>query len=766
MTRQARQITIRGRVQAVGFRPFVYLLAKRMGVTGWVRNDGSLVTVHAEGCAQALDEFEVALIGEAPTLARPVLGGAKNAPPEGLTDFVIAQSVYRALSEAHLPPDLFVCEACLAELSDPSERRYRYPFLNCTQCGPRYTVITGLPYDRAATTLAGFELCEACRREYEDPCDRRFHAEPIACPDCGPQLTFRGAQRIEGTELALNACVDALRAGQIAAVKGVGGYHLMCDAANAPAISRLRTRKHRPHKPLAVVFPMAGDDGLDAVRKVLLVDEVSAGILREPARPIVLMAKRDECGLPEDIAPGLDELGAFLPYSPLHHLILGAFGGPLIATSANRSGEPVLTSAQDVEARLGDVADVFLHHDRPIARPADDSVVRVIGDVVRIVRLGRGLAPIEVELPASLPVPVVAVGGHMKATVAIGRGRRAVLSPHIGDLDSPRALDVFQDTISTLSELYGIKAQSFVCDSHPGYASRRWALRQGLPVAEVLHHHAHASALALERPDVATWLVLTWDGVGYGEDGTLWGGEALLGGPGRWRRAGSWRPFSIVGGDKAGREPWRSAAALLWEQGRTFPDRVQVGEGLPDLTRAHAAWLAGLNRHQTSAVGRLFDAAASLILGHAVSSFEGQGPMALEAACGETGPLVSLPIAPDEKGVARIDWAPLVGLMCDETLSPPTRAMGFHMSVAQAAADQVGFLAAQSPAPIGAVGLTGGVFQNRLLAEAVIARLNAKGFTAVLPRLAPANDGGLALGQIAEYAARCGIANGVFDGSA
>ncbi|RIA56164.1 carbamoyltransferase HypF [Dichotomicrobium thermohalophilum] len=745
--RRARRLSVGGRVQGVGFRPFVYRLARLVGVAGWVQNASGHVLIHVEGPQAALDDFAARLVPDAPPLARPEIVDCEDASPAGLTDFAIAASAADDAPCVSLPPDLFVCDDCLRELADPNARRYRYPFINCTQCGPRYTIITGLPYDRAATTMVGFPLCDDCRAAFEDPVDRRFHAQPLACPVCGPSLSYvEGETRIGATEAALAACVARLKAGGIVAVKGVGGYHLMCDAGNAEAVAALRARKNRPHKPLAVMFPMTGADGLDAVRAHLAPDATAATALCDPVRPIVLTLKRADAALAPGIAPGLDEIGAFLPYSPLHHLLLTDFGGPLVATSGNISGEPVITDAAEAEGRLGSVADAFLHHDRPIARPADDSVIRPIAGRARTIRPGRGLAPLEVELPMPLNAPVLATGGHMKATLALGWGNRAVLSPHIGDLDSPRALSVYEAVAADLPRLYGVRPEWIVCDAHPGYASRRWARETGLPVSEVFHHFAHASALAAERPDVRRWLVLAWDGVGYGADGTLWGGEALVGAPGGWRRAGSWRPFHPIGGDKAGREPWRSAAALCWAAGRAYPRDIE-GIGL-----AEAAWRKGLNAPATSAVGRLFDAAACLALGRDVASFEGQGPMELEAAAAGEGPAVEVPLFRDGDGVLRLDWAPLLDLLLRNDLSVAEKAAGFHASVAKAAARQVRALAQE--AEVQAVGLTGGVFQNRKLAEMLSARLAQAGFTVVIPARIPANDGGLAIGQLVEYAAR------------
>ena len=466
--------------------------------------------------------------------------------------------------------------------------------------------------------MRDFALCPDCRREYENPLDRRFHAEPIACPVCGPHLQFvSGGETCTGDEAALAAAVAALRAGKIVAVKGVGGYHLLCDAANDAAVSTLRARKPRPAKPLAVMFRDPA-----ALRRAVHLTPEQESFLASPERPIVLLPKRADTGLSDLIAPGLAEIGCLLPYSPLHDLLLDDFGGPLVATSGNLSGEPVLTDSHDAQTRLAHLADAFLHHDRPIVRPADDPVYRVIAGVPRPLRLGRGNAPLELELPTALPEPVLALGSHMKNTLCLAWGSRAVVSPHIGELDTARSLDTLAQVAADLQRLYQVQATRLIVDRHPGYGSRRYARDIGLPLFETWHHHAHASALAWEFPDIPEWIVFAWDGVGLGEDGTLWGGEAFTGAPGRWQHAASFRPFRLPGGDKAGREPWRAAAALLWESGQDAPFA-------PEPLRQ--AWSARLNSPVSSAVGRLFDAAAALCGLCTHASFEGEGPMRLEA---------------------------------------------------------------------------------------------------------------------------------------
>jgi hydrogenase maturation protein HypF len=479
----------------------------------------------------------------------------------------------------------------------------------------------------------------------------------------------------------------------------------------------------------------------DALRAVVHITPELESFLAAPERPIVLLPKREATGLSEHIAPGLAEIGCLLPYSPLHDLLLNDFGGPLVATSGNIAGEPVLTDNHEAQARLSHLADAFLHHDRPIVRPADDPVYRMIAGAPRPLRLGRGNAPLELELSTPLAEPVLALGSHMKNTLCLAWGTRAVVSPHIGELDTPRSLDTLAQVAADLQRLYQVPATRLLVDRHPGYGYRRYARDSGLPLVEIWHHHAHASALAWEFPAIEEWIVFAWDGVGLGEDQTLWGGEAFTGTPGRWRHAASMRPFRLPGGDKAGREPWRAAAALLWETGQVAPFAPEP---------LHLAWSARLNSPASSSVGRLFDAAAALsgICAHA--RFEGEGPMRLEAeASNAAGHVVELPLQRDALGLWRIDWAPLLPMLGNNALARAERAASFHLSLAQALVEQAQQLRAQTG--IQAVGLTGGVFQNRVLAEAAIERLEAAGFVAHLPQRIPVNDAGLSFGQVIEF---------------
>ncbi len=737
---KARHLLITGQVQGVGYRPFVYRLAQQLKLYGWVRNVTGSVEIHAEGSEENLDRFADLLINDAPAIARAQLMQAESVPCENHSAFSILPS-REGEAHIHVPPDFFACEDCLREMHDPGNRRYHYPFINCTQCGPRYTLIESLPYDRPNTTMKSFLLCPDCEQEYINPLDRRFHAEPVACPACGPQLMFvePGEPEIGGNEAALSAAIEYLKDGYTLAVKGIGGYHLMCDARNDEAIDRLRLRKPRPFKPLAVMFPA---DGL-ALGKSVNLDEQSLALLQSPQRPILLLAKKHPEYLSKQIAPGLDEIGCMLPYSPLHSLLLESFGGPLVATSGNISGEPVITNNDEAQNRLDKVADAFLHHNRPIARPADDSVYRIIAAKPRPLRIGRGFAPLELELPVELAEPVLALGAHTKNAIALAWKNRLVISPHISDLSSIKSLETLVNVANDLQSLYQVKASRLLIDRHPNYGYRNFVRESGLPTFQAWHHRAHASALAWEFNEIKVWIVFAWDGVGLGENNELWGGEAFTGGSGRWQRAASFRPFSLPGGEQAGREPWRSAAALLWETGHPAPFAPAL---------LHDAWLKGINAPSTRAAGRLFDAAAALcgICTHA--SFEGEGPMKLEAAAlqyGEKADPIPLPLEKNDAGLLETDWAPLLPMLMDQEHSPAHRASCFHASMSNALLEQARRLRDQTG--INDIGLTGGVFQNRLLTEMSKALLEQNGFRVHMPQRIPANDGGICLGQVMEF---------------
>jgi len=772
---QASKIILSGVVQGVGFRPFIYHHARLHKLDGWVRNCSGRVEVHAQGEEQQLETFLGTLLNSAPPLSRPVIESVETGQQIETDGFEILASQADANADIYLPADLFTCDECLQELNDPNDRRYRYPFINCTQCGPRYTLIESLPYDRVNTSMSSFPLCAACNAEYTDPENRRYHAEPVACPDCGPALTYSQPETrlVKGNEASLNAAITALAAGKVLAVKGIGGYHLVCDASNDAAVGQLRKTKPRADKPLAVMFPAPAGDRLQQVRRYLLANDVEIELLESHARPIVLIRKKPASDLSEAIAPGLNEVGAMLPYSPLHHTLLNDFGSPLVATSANISGEPVLTENTDIEQRLSHVADACLHHNRPIVRPADDPVVRVINQQPAWIRQGRGLAPVEIELPFTLETPVLAVGAHMKNTVTLAWGNRAVVSPHIGEMDSPRSLQTFEQCISDLQALYQVKVKQIICDAHPGYTPSRWAQQQDLPVHTIHHHHAHAAVAYADamtnNADLDNMLVFTWDGVGLGPDGTLWGGDALYGSPGQWRRAASLRPFKLPGGERAGREPWRSAAAICWESEQECP----LPEAADPLL--YNFWQQGKNAPVTTAAGRLFDAAAALCGICTSASFEGQGPMQLEAlaanhvhtSTGHRHPdnenrhpnkenrhpgagrdlltsSVNLTTAPlsTNNGVHTSDWSPLIPMLTNTSTPVAERAARFHQSMAHILLEQAKQV--REDTGVNTIGLAGGVFQ-------AIALLSDNDFQVSLPLLAPVNDAGISLGQVIEF---------------
>ena len=749
--REAERLRVGGRVQGVGFRPFLYRLARRLELGGWARNHGGEVDILVEGPADRLRAFRGDLLSLAPPAAAPHLKEVWQVRGEGWEEFRILASTRDGESRIHIPADLFTCEECLAELHDAGARRYRYPFINCTQCGPRYTLIRAMPYDRVNTTLDRFALCYECAAEYADPMDRRFHAEPLACAVCGPVLSWQDErQEISGNAPALEAAIASLRGGQIVAACGVGGYQLLCDARDEHAVARLRARKGRPAKPLAVMLPWRGRDGLDHARMFAHLSPLEAQALCDSARPIVLAERSAQAPLAPSVAPGVREIGLMLPYSPLHHLLLADFGAALVATSGNVSGEPVLTEPAEARERLAGVADGFLHHNRPIARPADDPVVRVMARAARSVRLGRGTAPLELALPQRVRAPILAVGAYLKTTVALAWEDRAVVSPHIGELASPRGREVFAQVARDLQELYGVRALCIAHDAHLGFPNTRWARDSGLPTQPVWHHHAHAAAVAGEYRAKAPLLCFTWDGMGLGPDATLWGGEALLGVPGKWRRVASFRPFRLPGGERAAREPWRSALALCWESGRARP-QAWAGNSHGSDPLLRAAWEGGLNAPATTAVGRLFDAAAALLGACSKASYEGQAPMLLEALCRDPAPPVALPLAPDANGLWRSDWEPLLAALLDTRIDPAVRASMFHASLAHALCEQA--LAVREECGVSRVALSGGVFQNRTLSELAASLLTAAGFEVLIPRRLPVNDAAISFGQLIETAA-------------
>jgi hydrogenase maturation protein HypF len=737
-------IEVQGVVQGVGFRPFVYRIALARKLVGWVRNRPDGVEIEVQGSQVVLDDFLHALRDEKPPPAR--IHAVSTHPIEEIpteSAFTIQASGHSAKTRPSVPADLSMCDDCATEMDTPEERRYRYPFTNCTYCGPRYSIIAGLPYDRPRTAMHDFPLCEACNAQYRDPADRRFHAQPIACPVCGPRVTLKDAHglllRAEGEEALQKAAAD-LAAGRVLAMKGLGGYQLLVDANSDSAVALLRERKHREEKPFAVMFP-----DLDSLSRACEVSEAEAAILKSMEAPILLLKWRG-VGISKGVAPGNPNLGAFLPYTPLHRLLLSLVNRPLVCTSGNLSDEPMCIHDEEALARLGDVADAFLMHNRPVLRPVDDSVGRVEAGTLHLLRRARGFAPLPLPIPLEAPV-VLAFGGHMKNTITLLTDGQAVVSQHLGDLDSPQGVALQSRTVDDLLDFFQVEPARLACDLHPDYASTRLAERmakaRGLPLVRVQHHHAHVAACSAELDLREPALGLAWDGSGYGDDGTVWGGEALLVDGPRCSRFGHLRTFPLPGGERAVREPRRSALGLCWEM---LGDDVAVTDlfSTAELIPLRRMLEVGLNSPRTSSIGRLFDAVAALVgirVGTGFEGFEGQAAMALEFAAMTSTDDGSYSFILQD-GTA--DPTPMLQeLLVDrrQGADPALMARRFHRALADLA------LAFAESAGRDAVILTGGCFQNQLLASLCTQRLSTRGFRVHRPMLYPPNDGGISLGQ-------------------
>ena len=742
-------LRVTGRVQGVGFRPFVHRLATGLGLAGRVANTPAGVEIEVEGDAAAVAAF----LDDLPRLAPPraAIEGIVTRPlrPVGEREFRVVASRRGAAGTALPSPDLATCEDCLRELFDPGDRRYRYPFVNCTQCGPRYSIVEGLPYDRERTSMRGFAMCAACRAEYEDPGDRRFHAEPNACPACGPRLSLcdPAGRLLAVGDAALEGAIRALGEGRILAVKGIGGFHLAVDARDPRAVTRLRLRKHRPDKPLAVMFA-----DIDALRAACRPSPAEERELLGPARPILLLRRRGDAPLAAGVAPDNPLLGAFLPYSPLHHLLLRGCGFPLVMTSGNRAEEPIVTDERAAVARLGGIADLLLVHDRPILRPVEDPVLRLVEGVPVLLRLGRGFAPLAIRFPGAAP-GTLALGGHLKAGIALALPDRILMGGHLGDLESAEARAVHRRQARELCRLFGTAPQRVLHDRHPDYATSRMAPDYGVPVREIQHHLAHVAACMAEHGLEPPVLGIAWDGTGWGGDGTVWGGEVLLLERDGWRRVAHLRRFPLPGGERAVREPRRTAIGLLhaalgeaWLARGDLPPVAAFTEGE---RRVLLRMLArGVNSPLTSSVGRLFDAVAALCGLCQRASHEGQAACALEWAAEAEGEVANgypFPLA-EERGTTVFDWRPaLASLLADLAAGVPVRriAARLHLGLAEAV------VAAALRFGIGRVVLSGGCFRNALLSRLVAGRLRDAGFRPFGHRRVPPDDGGLALGQMA-----------------
>lgn len=774
-----RKHTIQGVVQGVGFRPFVYRLAHDHGLTGWVRNTPAGVEIEIQGAAYRLDSFDAALRGKLPPLARVTSHSKIDIPTGSDASFLILPSGSGA-ADIQIAPDSAICPDCLRELFNPTDRRYRYPFITCTNCGPRYSIITGIPYDRPNTTMAGFPFCPDCLNEYRDPLDRRFHAQPIACHVCGPQVSLRAAngESIAERDAAVVQAIQLLKSGAILAIKGIGGYHLAVDACNHDAVARLRERKKRDEKPFAVMV-----SSLEATRELALTSEMEERLLCSPEAPIVIVRKQRDTQLSALIAPHNDWLGLMLPYAPLHHLLFAPHPAPspsvrggftaLVMTSGNISDEPVAFEDDDALQRLAGIADYFLLHDRPIHIRSDDSVTRVFQGRPLFYRRARGYAPRAVTLPFAVR-PLLATGAELKSAVCLASGTMAVPSQHIGDLQNRSTLDSFSHTITHLSGILEIKPELVACDLHPDYLSSRFAEDSGLPLVRVQHHHAHLASCMAENGLEGEAIGIIFDGTGYGPDGTIWGGEFLVGGYDGYRRAGHFRPVPLPGGDAAVREPWRMAMAYLRQAlgEAAFAVDHPVARFLPEKEMALFARMMerGINSPLTSSCGRLFDAVAALLsLRHTVS-YDGQGAIELEGGAEGAEAENKSPPAPlsqrggytyriefNDDAPLQLDFSPMFReILADIATDIEAAAIAhrFHRTVAAAATDAC--LHVSGATGLDRVILSGGVFQNRLLTEMIYTSLTGKGLNVFTHRLVPPNDGGIALGQAA-IAGRRGV---------
>ncbi len=771
-------IAIRGAVQGVGFRPFIYRLAAELKLAGWVLNSSEGVFIEVEGEKEELDSFLLRIEKEKPQ--RSFIQSLESSFLDviGYSNFEIRQSEARGEPTAIVLPDIATCPECLQDILDASNRRYLYPFTNCTNCGPRFSIIELLPYDRANTSMANFGMCDDCRREYENPLDRRFHAQPNACPKCGPSLEYWSpdGKTIARRHEALLLAAEDIRTGKIIAIKGLGGFHILVDARNEDAVVRLRARKHREEKPLALMYP-----SLKAVKGHCEVSELEERLLLSPESPIVLLGRASQlpgrnADLASSVAPANPYLGVMLPYTPLHHLLMRELDFPVVATSGNLSDEPICTDEHEALHRLGSVTDAFLVHNRPITRHVDDSIVRVMMGRELVLRRARGYAPLPIRMEGVLESSLLAVGAHLKNTVAVTSGDNVFVSQHIGDLETHEAYQAFVNVTASLKKLYNIRPAKIIADMHPGYLSTQYAQESGIPVEQVQHHYAHVASCMAENELDAPALGIAWDGTGYGTDGTIWGGEFFLVSGASFERVASMRPFRLPGGELAIREPRRTALGLLYE---LFGQETFGRSGLAPLQSFRTSELnilqtmlaRGLNSPLTSSVGRLFDAVASLTGLRQIVSFEGQAAMELEFLIANSstqesydfsivdGRPASPPVGVQEErrssvgdhSLTIIDWEPLIcGILGDRenNLSGKLIAAKFHNTLTEmiiAVARLVGERR---------VVLSGGCFQNRYLTERTVHRLEEEGFRPYWHQRIPPNDGGIALGQVAAASRR------------
>jgi len=744
-SRQRASLEIEGIVQGVGFRPFIYRLAGRFELAGWVRNTGRGVQLEVEGASANLEAFCRAVREEAPPLSVISALAVQPLSPEGGSGFRILESA-KLMKGGEVSPDCEVCDDCLAEMCDPGDRRYLYPFINCTNCGPRYSIITGIPYDRPATTMAPFAMCDDCLAEYHDPLNRRFHAQPNACPVCGPQLRLLHASGEELPGDPLSETIRALAQGLTVAVKGVGGFHLAVDACSEAAVARLRLSKKRDEKPFAL---LAAD--LQAVRQIAHCSDQEGRLLSGVERPIVLLRKRQGNPISRLVAPDNGWFGVMLPGNPLQHLLIKGIGSPLVMTSGNLSDEPIAYRDVDALGRLSEIADLFLTHNREIHTRTDDSVLRLSLGEPLFLRRSRGYVPRGVNLPAEQP-SVLAVGAELKGTICLTRGARGFMSQHIGDLKNAATLSCLEETVGLLGRLLEVAPEAVAHDLHPDYLSTHFAEGLALPLVAVQHHHAHMASCMAENALDGELIGVILDGTGYGEDGAIWGGEFLLGGYGGFQRRGHFSYLRMPGGDAAVKEPYRMAISALYgcfgndlfEQPVPFLAKVGAQERSLFLKMLER----GINSPLTSSCGRLFDAVSALLGVRSRISYEGQAAIELEALAERGTPSTPYPFLVQSAECHTVNFAPMIAAICrdlDEGRDAADMARAFHHTIAQAILDVCVSIRQESGQS--RVVLSGGVFQNRLLTEEVAQLLSATGFEPYCHRLVPPNDGGLALGQ-------------------
>lgn len=747
-TRVRRRIKVNGIVQGVGFRPFVYRLANELNLAGFVINNSEGVDIEVEGAKIKIDKFHSRLRSEAPVLSQIIESDITEIESTGDNNFIIKQSKKDSLPTTLISPDIATCDDCLRELFDPDDRRYRYPFINCTNCGPRYTIVENIPYDRPKTSMKVFPMCEDCLEEYNDPADRRFHAQPNACVVCGPQLTLNDREGKIDTEDPLVEVVSLLRNGNIVAIRGIGGFHLAVDAYNNEAILELRKRKGRAEKPFALMAA-----GLLSIKKFCLVAEDEEKLLTEYTRPIVLLRKKPGCTLAESIAPDNNYLGFMLAYSPLHHLLLRDNFDALVMTSGNYSEEPIAISNEEAIQRLKPLADYFLLHDRAILQRCDDSVARLQHNKARIIRRSRGYVPRPVFLKEPLSKKILAVGGELKNTIALSRGNTIFLSQHIGDLDNPAAYSFFENSIEHLKSILEIEPELIACDLHPEYLSTKWAKKQNkLPVVEVQHHHAHLVSLMVENGVTDKVAGIIYDGTGFGSDGTIWGGEILIGDAAGYERPLYLEPVPMPGGTAAIQNPWRMAVSYLYKvYGPEF-----INLDLPFLKKvdAHDIKLIvqmlekNINSPLTSSCGRLFDAVSAILGIRNTINFEAQAAIELEMKINEECYDYYENAVPDLSSGESINTTPIIKALVDSILKGEDIGVisaKFHRTLGEISLKAAKML--REKHKIDTIGLSGGVFQNHYFFNFLYERLNSEGFKVITHSQVPTNDGGIALGQ-------------------